>query len=46
MANPAVVIDHDDNPWGPFESPAAAQKWAEAKWPDGGWTVVILLAPN
>lgn len=53
-----VVIDNDDNPWGPFDDPQTAAKWAAAKWPGvpqydeatydghGCWDVVALRSPT
>lgn len=51
-----IVRDNDDNPWGPFGSPEAAQDWARKKWPsipeytdhDGGgyWQLEAVRWPD
>ena len=52
-----IVRDNDDQPWGPFDTPAEAIAWAKAKWPDipqydeatfdghGCWDVEALRTP-
>lgn len=49
-----VLMDADDNPWGPFDSAQAAAQWAVKKWPDQkegreigeGWIVWALRHPD
>lgn len=51
-----IIRGPNDNPWGPFETHAAARKWAAEKWPDipeyddndggGYWLVEPVKSPN
>lgn len=56
--HPWIIRDNNDKPWGPFDSAAAAQAWAQKKWPNipeydeenhdghGCWTVEAVWSPN
>lgn len=55
-ASTFIVMDNDENPWGPFDARSAAQTWAEKKWPGlewhedgakgGYWEIVALRSPE
>lgn len=57
MRQKFIIIDREDNPWGPFDDGAKAVGWAKAKWPDQqqvneddgvteGWDLVLLRPPS
>lgn len=41
-----IVLDKNGNPWGPFDSTAAAGEFAVGKWGADQWTVVALRHPD